>query len=415
MRSTRTRSLPIALLMAAISLLLSAAAAGAATIPAGGVAIDHASLDWTGNTLMQGKSESFVGVNFFSAGTSDGTEGTYSAQSGNVSIYNVSAAGTETLATWATRTEHTEAGSKQVVRLSDGVGRIEADGSATVRWTGSFSENFYGGLVPFTITDPVLTVGADGSGALTGTIVGCKASMGGGACEALAPAAVTIADFAGVHANPEEVLTVTPAYEGVEVDTTGASTAQKREGAGWGAWPQSFVSYQIQTGLSSYWYSSGSSTNDPKKAPLPFSVDFKGKIPPVVTPPAQTPPATTPITTPAPSVGKAKIAVLKGTQTIGSNGVVTLAGLACPSGGTVCKTVVPKHVGARIGGERYLLGVMAPKTIGAGKSAAVRARLPKAAREALGAGKLTIALPVTLKANGKAVKQTLKVTIGGKR
>jgi hypothetical protein len=399
--------------MAAITLLVSAASAGAATIPAGGVAIDHASLDWTGNTLMQGKSESFVGVNYFSAGTSDGTEGTYSAQSGNVAIYNVNAAGTETLATYATRTEHTEAGSKQLVRLSEGVGRIEADGSATVKWTGSFSENFYGGLVPFTITDPTLTIAADGSGQLTGTILGCKASMGGGACEPLAPASVTIADFAGVKANPEAVLTVTPAYAGVEVDTTGG-TAQNRSVEGWGAWPQSFVSYQIQTGLSSYWYSSGSVTNDPKKPPLPFTVDFKGKIPPVVTPPLQTPPTTTPIRTPLPPVGKAKIGVSKGTQTIGSDGVVTLAGLTCPTGGTNCKTVVPKHVGVRIGGERFLIGVMAPKTIGAGKSAEVRARLPKAAREALGGGKLTIALPVTLKANGKVVKQTLKVKIGGK-
>jgi hypothetical protein len=414
MRSTRTRSLPIALLMAAIALLVSVASAGAAPIPAGGVAIDHASLDWTGNTLMQGKSESFVGVNYFSAGTSAGTEATYSAQNGNVAIYNVNAAGTETLATWATRTEHTEAGSKQVVRLADGVGRIEADGSATVKWTGSFSENFYGGLVPFTLTDPVLTIAADGSGALTGTIVGCKAGMGGGPCEALAPATVTIADFAGVHANPEEVLTVKPAYAGVEVDTTGGP-AQNRSVEGWGAWPQSFVSYQIQTGLSSYWYSSGSVTNDPKKPPLPFSVDFKGKIPPVVTPPGETPPATTPITTSTPTVGKAKIGGLKGTRTIGPGGIVKLAGLVCPSGGTTCKTVVPKHVGARIGGERYLIGVMAPKTIGAGKSAAVRARLPKAAREALGDGKLTIALPVALKANGKVVKQTLEVKIGGKR
>jgi hypothetical protein len=130
--------------------------------------------------------------------------------------------------------------------------------------------------------------------------------------------------------------------------------------------------------------------------------------------PADPTPTPTPITTPAPVVGKAKVAVLKGTRKIGANGIVKLAGLACPSGGSVCRTVVPKHVGARIDGERYLIGVMAPKKIGAGKSAAVRARLPKPAREALGGGKLTIAVPVKLKANGKVVKQTLKVKIGGK-
>jgi hypothetical protein len=409
MRSVPTRSLPIGLLAGAIALLLGAASAAAAPVPAGGVAIDHAGLDWSGNALMQGKSENIpmIGVNYFSAGTSDGSEATYSAQAGNVAIYNVNAGGTETLATWATRTEHTEAGSKQLVRLADGVGRVEADGSATVKWSGSFSENFYGGLIPFTITDPVLTAAADGSGALTGTIVGCEASMGGGPCEPLDPAEVTIANFSGITVDPEGVLTVTPAYTGVEVTAT---PAQNRTVEGWGAWPQSFVDYQVATGLSSYWYSSGH--NDTLKAPFPFAVDFKGKIPPVVTPPVVQTPPSTPITTPAPAVGKAKIGALKGTQTFGPDGVVKLAGLVCPSGGSVCKTVVPKHVGARIGGERFLIDVTAPKTIAAGKSANVRAKLPKAAREALGDGKLVVSLPVQLKGNGKVLKQTLKVKIG---
>lgn len=413
MRSTATRKLPIALLSAAVALLVGAASAGAANpIPAGGVAIDHASLDWAGNQLLQGESEPHVGVNYFSAGVSAGTEGTYAAQSGNVSIYNVDAAGTETLATYATRGEHTAAGSKQIVRLADGVGRVEADGSATIAWTGSYSVNFYAGLVPFTIVDPVLLVAADGSGELKGTIAGCEASMGGPGCTPLAATPVTVATFSGVHVNPEEVLTMTPNYAGVEVDTTGSPTAQNRSVAGWGAWPQSFVSYLIQTGLGSYWYSSGH--NDPLKAPLPFSVDFKGKIPPPATPGEESketkgdaPAATEP---PA----KPRIGSWKGTKTLGANGVVQLVKLVCPSGGTACTTVVPKHVGARIAGERHLVGIAAPKRIGAGKSATVRARVSKAAREALGGGKLGLAVPIALKANGVVTKKTVKVTIAGK-
>jgi hypothetical protein len=406
MRSARTRSLPVALLLSAIVLLVSAASAAAASIPAGGVAIDHASLDWTGSQVMQ-TAPPFGGSNYFSAGVSDGTEATYSAQTGNVAVYQVSSTDTETLATYGTRAEHITSGGKQLIRLSDGVGKVEADGSAKVDWTGSFSVNFYGGLAPFTITDPELSIAADGKGELIGTIAGCEGSMGGGACEPLPSAPVTVATFSGIQVNPEEALTVTPDYAGVEVEAT---PAQNRTATGWGAWPQSMVSYQVETGLSSYFYSSGSGS-DSKKPPLPFTVDFKGKIPAVVTPPVTTPEPVAPISTPLP---KAKVGVLKGTQMVGSNGVVKLASLICPIGGAACKTVIPKHVGARIGGERYLIGVIAPKTIGAGKSAAVRAKLPKGARAALGDGKLTITLPIKLKANGSVIKKTLKVKIAGK-
>lgn len=48
---------------------------------------------------------------------------------------------------------------------------------------------------------------------------------------------------------------------------------QVRTGDHWGAWPQEFVDFQFATGLSSYWYSSGSGF-DPKKAPNAFLVDF---------------------------------------------------------------------------------------------------------------------------------------------
>ncbi len=95
------------------------------------------------------------------------------------------------------------------------------------------------------------------------------------------------------------------------------------------------------------------------------------------------------------------------------SGSATLATLACPSGGSACKTVVPKHVAAKIAGKRWLLAVIAPKQIGAGKSGAVKVRLPKGAREALGNGKLACQLRVVLKANGTSAKHLVKVKIAG--
>jgi hypothetical protein len=75
--------------------------------------------------------------------------------------------------------------------------------------------------------------------------------------------------------------------------------------------------------------------------------------------------------------------------------------------------VVPKHVAAKIGGKRWLLAVIAPKQIGAGKSGAVKLRLPKGAREALGKGRLAVSLNVVLRANGTSAKHLLKVKIAG--
>lgn len=48
-----------------------------------------------------------------------------------------------------------------------GDARIEPDGSATVRWDGSWTVNFYGGLVPFTFTDPEIEINGAASRAIT--------------------------------------------------------------------------------------------------------------------------------------------------------------------------------------------------------------------------------------------------------
>lgn len=405
--------------MAAIA--VSAAPATAAKIPAGGLAVEGASLDWSGSMVMQtplvfGPTGFF---HYFSAGSSDGTEATYKGAGGNAEVL-LEAEGPDALATWATHTNFgAAAGHHQVVRLLNGSGRIEADGSAKIRWDATFSVNFYSGSAPFSVEDPTLTVGPDGSGELTATLSGCAANKAEpeAPCTPFTPSPeARIATFSGVQIDPEVALTVTPDYAGVEVESV---PAQNRTVEGWGAWPQAIVAFQDQTGLSSYFYSSGSG-EDPNKPPLPFVVDFKGPTP---TPPTTTPSdpgatTTTPPSTTAPAptvtpVSAGTLTAMKGVRKLGPGGVATLAKLACPSGGTACKTVVPKHVAAKIGEKRWLLAVIAPKQVGAGRSGAVKVRLPKGAREALRTGKLALGLRVVLKANGTSAKHLLKVKIAG--
>jgi hypothetical protein len=155
--------------------------------------------------------------------------------------------------------------------------------------------------------------------------------------------------------------------------------------------------------------------------PLSLVASFEATKPPVEEPKPepQKPVADPAPASPAPSVPQVPAApqkptALGGVQTFGANGVVKVASLACPSGGATCTTTVPKRLGAKIAGKRYVLGVMAPKKIGAGKSAAVKVHVPKAAREALGAKKYRVKLTVALHANGATTKQVVKVKIAGR-
>jgi hypothetical protein len=260
--------------LAAAAIAVTAAPASAAPIPAGGAAIDHASLDWSGDLAMQGPN--FGLPHFFSAGVSKGTEATYKGAEGNAEVLLEKEGGA--VATWATHTNYAAgAGEHQVVRLTNGTGRVEADGSTTISWDATFSVNYYGELTPWTIEDPTLTVDAAGKGALTATAIGCKASKGGAGCVPFAPfTGVQIATFEGVEINSLGEVTIDPDWAEVEVET-GSATPQNRTVAGWGAWPQSFVNFQIETGLSSFFYSSGS--KDAEKVPLPFVVDFTAPTP----------------------------------------------------------------------------------------------------------------------------------------
>ncbi|MGO3139742.1 MAG: hypothetical protein ACTII3_03275, partial [Galactobacter sp.] len=248
------------------------------TIPEEGLDCTGVTFEWDISKEMQSKPP-VGGSQYFTAGASDGGAGTYSAAEGNVKIEHVAADGTRTTPTYETRAAFIASGGKQVVSLSGGQAKVMPDGSATVNWEGTFSVNMYGGMVPFTFTNPVLTIDGNGVGTLTADMSGYASSMDNPSDkEPLEPRqSVTVATFNGASVDTLNPCTVNPDYAGVVVTIPEGSDAdpQRRDVEGLGSWPGNFVDFQLATGLSSYWYSSGSGF-DPKKAPNGFVVDFTG-------------------------------------------------------------------------------------------------------------------------------------------
>ncbi|PRI10268.1 HtaA domain-containing protein [Leucobacter massiliensis] len=243
-------------------------------IPPEGLRFTGVGFEWEFSEEMQARPP-YGGANHFSAGVSDGSEASYRAASGTVRIQHVAADGSRTDASYASRSAFVAAASRQLVTLGGGEARLMPDGSATVRWNGSFSVNMYGGLVPFTLTDPVLTVDPAGDGRLSAELAGYAGDMSNPAAKTpLDPVKdATVAEFSGVRVDVLNGFTVEPHYAGVEARIPDGHAPQLRDVEGWGSWPQPFVDFQLATGLSSYWYTSGS-TFDAKKAPSAILVDF---------------------------------------------------------------------------------------------------------------------------------------------
>lgn len=384
-------------------------------VPPEGIDIANAELEWTGNEELQ-MAPPFGGSNYFSAGESGGDEATYSAAAGNVRVFQVADGGAETLATYASRAAHVGSGGKQVVRLYEGKGRIEPDGSATVGWEGSFSVNFYGGLVPFTFVDPELEVDPEGAGTLSAEMLGCASSQeSSDVCEPLAPRPdVTVATFSGVAIDPGGEVSFDPDYEGVEVEVPEGVTPQQREAAGWGAWPQPFVDFHVETGLTSYWYSSGGF--DPHKAPSEFLVDFDGEAAPALLEPPVDPPAASeaPRAAAPPGAAPAKIRGHRASRGLNGNRVVTIAIVSCPAGAGSCPVSVPRRVSFELAGERHWAQILAPKRVKAGDAAKVRAKLSKRAMKALGARSVMLKVRIVARSAAGAARAVAKVKISDK-
>lgn len=272
-------------LWAAASALAVGATVLVATGPAAG-AVEHnvsdATFEWAVSAELQSAAP-FGGCNYLSAGRSDGSEASYKTSGGNVAVLKDGVA-----PTWANKCSGAATGSiNQKVRWSGGSGTVDpATGVATIVFTGELSMTFYGGLAPFTVKDPVLTVAAGGRGKVVATVFGYQSSMDNPEVkEPLEPElGVTLADLSGVSLAADG-FTVTPDYAGITYDPPAGSggAPQNRTTPGWGSWPKSFIDYHYLTGLSSYWYHSGSAA-DPKKAPAPIAVTYLSNDPGAGTP-----------------------------------------------------------------------------------------------------------------------------------
>lgn len=244
--------------------------------------VEHASLSWGLNTIYQGGNPAGNSCNTFSAGT----QPEFADRQGDVQIVHLDADGNAVSVSAGTACQGAEGSVdhlNQRVLFTEGTGTANVTtGEATVRWTGAFTANAYGGLVPWWLQDPTLTVHSDGSGTLTATAGGEGASMDDPENPYdVAPREVTVATFRDVQVTADGIV-VQPDYAGVDyfplVDgvrsTTSAIPAAVKAGdPQWGSWPESFVDFQYETQLSSYWHTSGLSA-DPDKPPYPFEVRF---------------------------------------------------------------------------------------------------------------------------------------------
>lgn len=274
----------------------SAHAQEATPVPQEARTIKDAQLRWSINDQLQ-KRPPVGGVNYLTAGISDGKKGTYSTSDGAVAIKIING-DSVTSPTWNTKANFLRMGNaQQVVEFSGGHGAINPDGSATIEWEGSMSFNFFGGLSVFSITNPHLVVNSGGTGELRGDLSGYRSDRVKLTKHPLAPRQdVQIATFKNVHIDGTGSVVISPEYAGREIEVEQGNRPQVRSGAAWGAWPQEFVDFQFETGLSSFWYTSGGST-DAAKVPHPITVDFDAKTEqdPTITPiPSPEPPKPVP-------------------------------------------------------------------------------------------------------------------------
>jgi hypothetical protein len=164
------------------------------------------------------------------------------------------------------------------VVIDGGTGSVRADGGMDLRWSGSFTVVFYGGMTYWSVTDPVLTIDASGTGRLVGTASGWGTSMDDTTkWEKLPDQSIVLAEVRRVDSSGGAGFSVVPEYLGVAVsDGQAPRTAQNQ--AYWGSFPQSFVDYQSRTAQRAYWLTSGG-VRDPAKPATALTVSYDASAP----------------------------------------------------------------------------------------------------------------------------------------
>lgn len=263
----------------------------------GSAEVTNAQFRW-GLNNETGSGAFFGGCNFLSAGTAgnaggsrlwtDADNGTlFRSTDGQVRIEKPTGTSYREMA-WADRcagsdgapvTTSQMSGTGVQVVIDGGTGWIDRTaGTAQISWRGAFTIVHYGGLSYWWVTDPVLTVRADGTGVLTGTGGGFGSDRDDTSrWIQLAPTPIVLANLAGIEVG-EGGFATDPLYRGVAVSVPTGSAPQVREGTSWGAFPQSFVDFQDATGQSGYWYSTGG-LRDPAKVATTLYISYDARTP----------------------------------------------------------------------------------------------------------------------------------------
>ncbi|MGP3533401.1 hypothetical protein ACTU3I_01300 [Microbacterium sp. RD1] len=269
-----------------------------------GDAITDAQFRW-GLNAEAGSGAFAGGCNFLSAGRSGDVgrggvvwteeHGLYRAVDGDVRIEKPRGVGEYDVATWADRCRDAEGrevtasslssqSGNQVV-IEGGAGRRASDGSLEIRWTGSFTVVFYGGMTYWSASDPVLSIDAAGNGRVTATASGFGASMTDiTRWEPLPERQVVLAELRGVDTSADAGFATDPLYRGVEVPDAGQTARSPQNDAHWGSFPASFVHYQKLTGQAGYWLTTGGQ-RDPAKVASTLYISYDADDALAVTPP----------------------------------------------------------------------------------------------------------------------------------
>ncbi|WP_167854430.1 HtaA domain-containing protein [Brevibacterium sp. S111] len=167
------------------------------------------------------------------------------------------------------------------VEITGGSGTIDVDkNNASIQWEGSWTFAYYGGMTYWTISDPTLEV-EDGKGTITGTYSGYGADMDDPSIwKELKPRDGDIVEIQKGEVDvTDEGFEFTPDYLGVKTDTDGRNIQAKQTAENeswWGAMPQDWIDFNVETGQDSYWYTTdGASTSlQPRKKTNPLAVSY---------------------------------------------------------------------------------------------------------------------------------------------
>jgi hypothetical protein len=266
--------------------------------------IENAQFRW-GLNLESGGGAYAGGCNFLSAGRAGdagssrvwqaGENHLYRVQEGSVRIEKPVAGGDWVPASWENKcldpwgtpvsTASTSSSSGNQVVIDGGTG-VRRDGALEIRWTGSFTVVYYGGMTYWSVTDPVLTLDASGNGRVVATASGYGSSMDDVTkWTTIGEQSIVLAELRGARTSAASGFSVIPEYLGVSVTGAGQVGRTTDNVAHWGAFPQSFVDFQRATGQQGYWVSTNGA-RDAAKPTTPLYISYDASAPVDVPAPA---------------------------------------------------------------------------------------------------------------------------------